>query len=201
VCRVESTLTNDDDAASGPAPPEGHPRRFSHSHRCGTIGESMDGPNRKIVPRADISARVGALRAQNVRIVFTNGCFDLVHAGHVEYLYAAKRAGNVLIVGLNSDASVARAKGPGRPTVPQSERAEVIAALEMVDLVTIFDEDTPLELIKSVRPDVLVKGADWAYDEVVGRVEVEAGGGQVLLVPLRQGVSTTALVERIRRGR
>jgi rfaE bifunctional protein nucleotidyltransferase chain/domain len=153
---------------------------------------------RKIVPRDRLAAHLAPLRARGARIVFTNGCFDLLHAGHVQYLYEARRAGDVLVVGLNGDASVQRLKGAGRPLVPQQERAEVLAALEMVDVVTIFDEDTPLALIEAVRPHVLVKGADWAPDQVVGRAEVEADGGRVVLVPLRPGASTTALVERLR---
>jgi len=153
---------------------------------------------RKIISRAEISVRLDAARSRGSRIVFTNGCFDVLHVGHVQYLYEAKRAGDILIVGLNSDASVRRIKGAGRPAVPAEERAEVLAALEMVDLVTIFNEDTPLDLIKAVRPQVLVKGADWAPDQVVGRAEVEADGGRLLLIPLRTGVSTTGILERIR---
>jgi len=157
----------------------------------------MDG-RRKIVARDALASWLAPFRAQGAKIVFTNGCFDVLHVGHVHYLYAAKDAGDVLVVGLNSDASVRRLKGPGRPTVPENERAEVLAALEMVDVVTIFDEDTPLELIKQVRPRLLVKGADWSPDQVVGRAEVEADGGAVLLVPLRPGVSTTGILARAR---
>jgi len=151
---------------------------------------------RKIVDRNGLSERLAALRAQSARIVFTNGCFDLLHVGHVQYLYEARSAGDVLIVGVNSDESVRRLKGPTRPLVPEAERAEVVAALEMVDLVTIFHEDTPLELITLVQPQVLVKGADWSPDQVVGRAEVEAAGGRVLLVPIRPGVSTTGILRR-----
>lgn len=151
---------------------------------------------RKIVDRNGLSERLAALRTQSARVVFTNGCFDLLHVGHVQYLYEAKGAGDVLIVGINSDDSVRRLKGATRPLVPESERAEVVAALEMVDLVTIFHEDTPLELITLVQPQVLVKGADWSPDQVVGRAEVEAAGGNVLLVPIRPGVSTTGILRR-----
>jgi D-beta-D-heptose 7-phosphate kinase/D-beta-D-heptose 1-phosphate adenosyltransferase len=153
---------------------------------------------RKIVTQAELQVLLNAARARGEAIVFTNGCFDVLHAGHVQYLYEARRAGDVLVVGLNSDASVRRAKGPGRPLVPATDRADVLAALEMVDLVTIFDEDTPLDLIKAVRPQVLVKGSDWALDEVVGRAEVEATGGRVVLVPVRAGVSTTEILARSR---
>lgn len=121
-----------------------------------------------------------------------------MHAGHIHYLYEAKRHGDVLVVGLNSDASVSRLKGPDRPLVPVEERAEMLAALEMVDFVTVFDADTPLDLIRAVEPDVLVKGADWAPENVVGRQEVEAHGGRVVLAPVRPGLSTTDLVARIR---
>lgn len=152
---------------------------------------------RKIVTRPELDVALDDARRRGARIVFTNGCFDLLHAGHVHYLYEAKRSGDVLVVGLNSDASIRRMKGPGRPLVPVDERAEVLAALEMVDFVSVFAEDTPLELIKAVHPDVLVKGADWAPDQVVGRAEVQSTGGRLVLVPLRAGVSTTQLVERL----
>lgn len=153
---------------------------------------------RKIVTRAQLAISLNTARARGARIVFTNGCFDLLHAGHVHYLYEAKLSGDVLVVGLNSDASVRRMKGCGRPIVPETERAEVLAALEMVDFVCVFDEDTPLDLIETVRPDVLVKGADWAPDQVVGRAEVESAGGRLVLVPLRPGLSTTRLIDRLR---
>jgi rfaE bifunctional protein nucleotidyltransferase chain/domain len=153
---------------------------------------------RKIVDRNALADRLAALRTHGARIVFTNGCFDLLHVGHVQYLYEARSAGDALVVGVNSDDSVRRLKGPERPLVPEAERAEVVAALEMVDLVTIFNEDTPLELITLVRPRVLVKGADWSPDQVVGRAEVEADGGTVLLVPVRPGVSTTGILRRAR---
>jgi D-beta-D-heptose 7-phosphate kinase/D-beta-D-heptose 1-phosphate adenosyltransferase len=153
--------------------------------------------HRKVVDRAALPSALSPWRARGARIVFTNGCFDLLHAGHVEYLYAAKRAGDVLVVGLNSDASVRRAKGRGRPIVPVEDRADLLGALEMVDIVSVFEEDTPLALIRIVRPAVLVKGADWAPEAVVGREEVEADGGRLLLVPLRAGLSTTELVRRL----
>jgi D-beta-D-heptose 7-phosphate kinase/D-beta-D-heptose 1-phosphate adenosyltransferase len=155
----------------------------------------------KIVDRATVVARSADARREGRRVVFTNGCFDLMHVGHVRYLAAARDAGDLLVVGINSDASVRRlSKGPERPLVPEAARAEVVAALAAVDWVTVFDEDTPAELIAAVLPDVLVKGADWAPDAVVGREVVEARGGRVLLVPLVEGFSTTALVERLRRS-
>ena len=131
------------------------------------------------------------------RVVFTNGCFDLLHPGHVRCLASARALGDVLIVAVNSDESTRQNKGEGRPLVPQQDRAEVLAALASVDYVTIFDEPTPRELIARVRPDVLVKGADWGPEKIVGRQEVEAGGGQVVSIPLAEGYSTTRLVEKI----
>jgi rfaE bifunctional protein nucleotidyltransferase chain/domain len=138
-------------------------------------------------------------RAAHKRIVFTNGVFDILHTGHLRYLQAARRHGDLLIVGVNSDASVRRNKGPGRPINPEQERAEVLAALACVDAVSIFDDDTPADIIRRVEPDVLVKGADWPADQIVGRDTVEARGGRVILEPVEQGYSTTAIVERARR--
>ena len=132
------------------------------------------------------------------RVVFTNGCFDLLHPGHIRVLEQARALGDALIVAINSDASVRRIKGNGRPVIPEKERAEVLAALEAVDYVAIFDEPTPQNLIARVLPDVLVKGSDWGPDEVVGRAEVEAAGGRVVSIPLEPGYSTTSLIERIR---
>ena len=129
-------------------------------------------------------------------MAFTNGCYDLLHPGHVRLLEAARSMGDVLIVALNSDAGVRRAKGPSRPVLPEAERAEVVGALEAVDAVTLFDEDTPRELIAELLPDVLVKGADWVHF-IAGKEEVEAAGGRVVTVPLEPGYSTTSLVERI----
>lgn len=131
-------------------------------------------------------------------IVFTNGCFDLLHAGHIAFLEAAGREGDVLVVGVNTDAGVRRLKGPDRPVCDQDARARVLSAIEAVDYVVLFDEDTPARLIQNVRPDVLVKGEDWRDKGVVGRETVEAAGGRVVLVPLVPGVSTTDLLERIR---
>lgn len=137
-------------------------------------------------------------RSAGKRVVFTNGVFDILHPGHVRYLQAARAHGDLLIVGLNSDASVRRNKGPRRPINPEDERAEVLAALACVDAVSIFDDDTPADIIRRVQPDILVKGADWPTDQIVGRDTVEARGGRVILEPVEQGYSTTALIDRIK---
>lgn len=139
-------------------------------------------------------------RREGRRVVLTNGCFDLLHPGHVALLEAARAQGDVLVVAINSDRSVGRMKGEGRPLVPEAERAETLLALEPVDRVVVYDEPTPLEVVKALVPDVLVKGADWAEDAIVGREEVEASGGRVVRVELVPGRSTTAILERIRHG-
>ena len=133
------------------------------------------------------------------RVVFTNGCFDLLHPGHIETLEKARNLGDALVVGVNSDRSVREMKGAGRPTVPERERAEVLAALECVDAVVIFDALTPREIVAALLPDVLVKGGDWASDRIIGREEVEAAGGRVVSVPVLAGYSTSAMVEKIRK--
>jgi D-beta-D-heptose 7-phosphate kinase/D-beta-D-heptose 1-phosphate adenosyltransferase len=140
-------------------------------------------------------------RAAGKTIVFTNGVFDLLHPGHVRYLGHAKTLGDRLIVGVNSDRSVRANKGPDRPVTPEAERAEILAALSVVDQVVIFDEETPFELIRAIAPDVLVKGADWAAHAIVGRDIVEARGGRVVRVPIEAGFSTTDLIARVRRVR
>ena len=150
---------------------------------------------------AEERRRLEAWHAAGERIVFTNGVFDLLHRGHVEYLEEARALGDRLVVGVNSDASVRRIKGPQRPLVPGEERAEILGALACVDLALLFDEDTPERLIRDVRPDVLVKGGDWTPDRIVGRDFVESLGGRVVSVPLREGLSTTALIERIVAGK
>jgi len=139
------------------------------------------------------------LRRLGRRVVFTNGCFDLIHPGHIRYLQEARRLGDALIVALNSDRSVRELKGASRPILDQNERAEVMAALGCVDYVTIFDQITPREIIAALLPDVLVKGGDWDLDRIVGRDEVEAAGGQVLSLPFVEGCSTTDIIERIAR--
>jgi D-beta-D-heptose 7-phosphate kinase/D-beta-D-heptose 1-phosphate adenosyltransferase len=169
---------------------------------------------RKILPHAflaaeekiiaiggDLEAHLSQWREQGLRIGFTNGCFDILHPGHVKVLTAARGACDRLIVGLNSDASVLRLKGEGRPVQDQRARSEVLAALEAVDLVAIFEEDTPIRLITQIRPSVLVKGGDYTRAEVVGHEIVEAGGGEVLLVDVLPGFSTTSLVNRAREGK
>ncbi len=137
-------------------------------------------------------------RSEGRKVVLTNGCFDLLHAGHVALLEAARRHGDVLVVALNSDDSVRRLKGAGRPIVGAAERSELLLALEPVDRVVVYAEETPLAVVRALRPDVLVKGADWAHEAVVGRAEVEAAGGKVVRVEILPGRSTTAIVERIR---
>lgn len=132
------------------------------------------------------------------RVVFTNGVFDLLHPGHVRYLQAARAQGDALIVAINSDRSVSAIKGPTRPLTPEAERAEILGALACVDAVVVFDEETPAEIIAAVLPHVLVKGADWAPDKIVGRDTVEAHGGKVVLMPVEQGWSTSSIIEKIR---
>lgn len=139
-----------------------------------------------------------AMRREGKRVVFTNGCFDLLHPGHVRYLTEARALGDSLIVALNSDRSVRSLKGEGRPVLREDERAEVMAALEAVDFVTIFDEETPRELVAALLPDILVKGGDWPVDEIVGRDEVEGAGGRVLSLPFIEGSSTTNIIDRIK---
>lgn len=151
-----------------------------------------------IVTREKLVEARARLRASRKTVVFTNGCFDIIHRGHVEYLTKARAMGDVLVVGLNSDESVVRLKGPGRPVVQQEDRAIVMAALAMVDYVCMFSEDTPLELITAVVPDILVKGADWPIDKVVGKDVVEKAGGQVRTIDVVPGRSTTSIIDRIR---
>ena len=154
-------------------------------------------PDGKIVSRHDLGARAASWRMAGKRIVLTNGCFDLLHAGHLSLLSHAAQLGDILVLAINSDASVRRLKGSERPLVAQAERAALLAALAFVDAVTIFDEDTPLEVLQTVRPHVLVKGGDYTPSEVVGREFVEASGGRVEIVPLMPEKSTSSLVERI----
>jgi D-beta-D-heptose 7-phosphate kinase/D-beta-D-heptose 1-phosphate adenosyltransferase len=151
-----------------------------------------------VMSQAGVAAFVAARRGAGRRIGFTNGVFDLLHPGHIRYLQAARLLADLLVVGLNADRSVHRNKGPARPINRQEERAEVVAALACVDAVVIFEEDTPDAIIRLVQPDVLVKGADWPADQIVGRDTVEARGGRVVLIPVEQGYSTTAIVEKIR---
>ena len=153
----------------------------------------------KVAPDvATLVARLAPLRARGGRVVFTNGCFDLLHPGHVRYLTAARGLGDVLVVGLNDDDSVRRLKGTARPILALAERAEVLAALQAVDHVIAFDGDTPLALVSAIRPDVLVKGADWAEADIAGATEVRSWGGRVERMPLVPGISTTDILRRIR---
>jgi len=151
-----------------------------------------------VLPLDEAVDRVIELKRQGQRIVFTNGCFDLLHPGHTRYLAEARALGDVLVVAVNSDRSVRELKGPGRPVVPEDERAEVLAALRAVDYVTIFDDPTPREVIARMLPSVLVKGADWGPNNIVGREEVEAAGGRVVSMPVAPGYSTSAIIERIK---
>jgi len=151
-----------------------------------------------VLRRVDAAAFAGEARGRGETIVFTNGVFDLLHPGHVRYLQEARALGSVLVVGVNSDRSVRANKGDDRPVTPEDERAEIVAALASVNAAVIFDEDTPHAIIAAIEPDVLVKGADWAADAIVGRDIVEARGGRVVRIPIATGYSTTALIARIR---
>jgi rfaE bifunctional protein nucleotidyltransferase chain/domain len=156
--------------------------------------------NSAILTLEEAILRFGREQRNSRRIVFTNGGFEVLHPGHVHLLEQARALGDALIVGLNSNASLRQLKGPGRPVIPEHERAEVLAAMESVDAVVIFDAPTPRELIARLLPDVLVKGDDWPVDQIVGREEVEAAGGRVVRVPILQGYSTTAILRKIREG-
>ncbi len=149
-----------------------------------------------IYSRTELLAARAAWKRDAKTVVFTNGCYDVLHPGHIRLLESARSLGDILVLALNTDASVQRLKGPTRPLIPQQERAELAAALEAVDAVTFFDEDTPRELIAALLPDVLVKGADWSHF-IAGREEVEAAGGKVLALPLEPGYSTTGILEEI----
>ena len=156
--------------------------------------------NPEILTLEEAILRFGREKRNGRRIVFTNGCFDLLHPGHIGSLEQARALGDALIVGLNSDASVRQLKGAGRPVLPERERAEILAALECVEAVVIFDDLTPREVIARLLPDVLVKGGDWPGDQIVGREEVEAAGGRVVSIPVVPGYSTTAILRKIREG-
>jgi rfaE bifunctional protein nucleotidyltransferase chain/domain len=158
----------------------------------------MSGFN-KLVSRSEALEKVRAWQITGKKVVFSNGCFDILHAGHVEYLEAARKLGDVLVIGLNSDASVTRLKGASRPVCCETDRAMVLGALQAVDAVTLFDEDTPEELIGTLLPDILVKGADWAIERIAGARAVLDHGGQVLTIPLLEGRSTSGIIEKIMR--
>ncbi len=157
----------------------------------------MKGVRCKVKSITSLREILNRLRKKKKRIVFTNGCFDLLHLGHIRYLEKAKQEGDVLVVGLNSDSSVRKLKGKGRPLVPEKERAEILSALEFVDYVTIFSEETPANLIHEIKPDVLVKGGDYSLNEIVGRDYVHSYGGKVVTVNLVKGKSTSNLIKKI----
>lgn len=152
----------------------------------------------KILARKDLKVKIDAARKAGKKIIFTNGCFDIIHAGHTHYLAQAKALGDLLVVAVNSDASVRGIKGEKRPLVPENERAEVIAALSCVDFVVIFEEPDPQALVDLLRPDVLVKGGDWREEDVIGRESVASWGGKVVIIPQKKGLSTTNIVEKIK---
>jgi rfaE bifunctional protein nucleotidyltransferase chain/domain len=152
---------------------------------------------KKIKTPAQMRAIAARLKARGQKVVFTNGCFDILHVGHVRYLRRAKNQGDVLVVGLNTDRSVKEIKGERRPVVPERERAEILAALEFVDYVVPFDEPNPLFLIEALKPNILVKGADWARSRIIGREIVEKNGGRVVRIPLVAGASSTGIIEKI----
>ncbi len=151
----------------------------------------------KILNRIKLKEKIDALRTEGKKIAFTNGCFDILHVGHVRYLKEARKTADILVLALNSDSSVRSLKGDKRPLVSEEERAEVLAGLECIDFITVFPEPTPLELICLLQPDVLIKGGDWPEDKVVGRDEIQKWGGQVTLIPEVIGKSTTNIVDKI----
>ncbi|HOW57196.1 MAG TPA: D-glycero-beta-D-manno-heptose 1-phosphate adenylyltransferase [Smithellaceae bacterium] len=153
----------------------------------------------KILNRQDLKIELDKLRARGKKIAFTNGCFDILHVGHVRYLREAGKTADVLVLALNSDSSVREIKGEKRPIVPEEERAEVLASFEFINYITIFSEQTPLELINYLQPDILIKGGDWPEEKVVGRNEVKKWGGRVVIVPEIAGKSTTNIVEKIKK--
>lgn len=153
----------------------------------------------KILSRSVLKEKLDHLRSKGKKIAFTNGCFDILHVGHIRYLREAAKNADVLVLGLNSDSSVQSLKGEKRPLVPEEERAEMLAALEFIHFVTIFPELTPLELIKCLKPDIIIKGGDWPEEKVVGREEVRKWGGKVVIIPEVAGKSTTNIVEKIRK--
>jgi D-beta-D-heptose 7-phosphate kinase/D-beta-D-heptose 1-phosphate adenosyltransferase len=160
------------------------------------LSKMLPRPESKIMSLQQLQERVQQWRNEGLAVVFTNGCFDLLHIGHVSLLDDARREGDRLIVAINSDASVSRLKGPSRPIVPEHARARILAALAAVDAVVVFNEPTPLELMNAIRPDVIVKGGDYAANEIVGASEVRSWGGRVKIVPFVEGFSTTQLIAR-----
>ena len=183
------------------------PRLKATATACSADGISLRGvvrmaalsgmPSEKIKSVDDLMSLLRVARACGKRIVLANGCFDLIHTGHTRYLAAARALGDILVVAMNSDSSVRTIKGEKRPINAQDERAEVLAALESVDFVTLFDEPDPYKVIAALQPDVLVKGGDWPIDKIIGRDVVEARGGKVVTIPFVEGASTTGIIERI----
>ena len=153
--------------------------------------------NKKIRKIGQMKSIIALLKARGKKVVFTNGCFDILHVGHIRYLKKAKKRGDILVIGLNTDRSVAQIKGEKRPIVPEKERAEVLSALEFVDYVVLFDEPDPFRLIESLKPNILVKGADWSKNKIIGREIVEKTGGRVVRIPLVRGASSTGVIEKI----
>lgn len=153
----------------------------------------------KIKKPGELGSIVTKAKSKNKKVVFTNGCFDLLHLGHIHLLREAKKLGDLLIVALNSDSSVRKIKGPSRPILPEAERAELLASLEMVDYVTVFSQPDPAEVIRALQPNVLVKGGDWTQDQIIGKDTVESHGGMVVTLPFLPGHSTAKIIERIRR--
>ncbi|MGZ3494235.1 MAG: D-glycero-beta-D-manno-heptose 1-phosphate adenylyltransferase [Thermodesulfobacteriota bacterium] len=152
---------------------------------------------KKIKERKELLRIIKNLKAKGKRVVFTNGCFDLLHLGHVRYLEEAKALGDVLVVGVNSDSSVRKLKGPKRPILPEEERTEILSGLGCVDYITIFNEADPLKLITSLKPNLLVKGGDWTREQIVGREVVERSGGELVIIPFVQGASTSNVIDTI----
>ncbi|MFC1862863.1 D-glycero-beta-D-manno-heptose 1-phosphate adenylyltransferase [Thermodesulfobacteriota bacterium] len=159
----------------------------------------MENYRSKVKDLEKAKEEIDGLKANGEKVVFTNGCFDILHSGHAGYLYAARGLGDYLIVAVNSDRSVKEIKEAGRPIIPENERSEMIAALGCVDAVVVFDEDTPLKIIKYLKPDILVKGGDWGKDEIIGSDVVEKSGGVVKRIPYVSGYSTTEIIEKIRK--
>jgi len=153
----------------------------------------------KLKPLEIIKNEIKALQQQGKKIVFTNGCFDILHAGHVDIFQQARNLGGALVVAVNSDISIKKIKGEKRPVVPQAQRMQVLAALEAIDYVVIFDEENPFKIIKEIQPDILVKGGDWPVETIVGRELVEKKGGKVLSIPLMEGISTTNIIEEVKK--
>lgn len=171
---------------------------FTRIHVGAVTSEHGDPLHPAVLTLEELILQFGPGKRNGRRVVFTNGCFDLLHPGHIQLLEAARAMGDALVVGLNSDESVRSLKGPSRPVIPQQERAEILANLECVDAVVVFNELTPKKIVAALLPDILVKGGDWPGNQIVGREEVEAIGGEVVLIDVVQGYSTTEILRKIR---